>query len=79
MDPTDKLKSDTIYDVFRKEMTPMDEFLMKGSDPRFAEQIYGTQGKFAGGGIAKLAGKRFRPSTKIRTHTTGLGFSNETW
>ena len=44
MDPTDKLKSETIYDFFRKEMTPMDEFLMKGSDPRFAEQIYGTQG-----------------------------------
>jgi hypothetical protein len=74
MDPTDKLKSDTIYDVFRKEMTPMDEFLMKGSDPRFAEQIYGTQGKFAGGGIAKLAGKRSGPAPKSGPTPQGLDF-----
>lgn len=44
MDPTDKLKSDTIYDFLKEDITPMDEFLMKGSDPRFAEQTRGTQG-----------------------------------
>ena len=74
MDPTDKLKSETIYDVFKKEMTPMDEFLMKGSDPRFAEQIYGTQGKFAGGGIAKLAGVDSGPAPKSGPTPQGLDF-----
>ena len=74
MDPTDKLKSETIYDVFRKEMTPMDEFSMKGSDPRFAEQIYGTQGKFAGGGIAKMAGVDSGPPPKSGPTPQGLDF-----
>ena len=74
IDPTDKLKSETIYDVLKKEMTPMDEFLMKGSDPRFAEQIYGTQGKFAGGGIAKLAGVDSGPAPKSGPTPQGLDF-----
>ena len=74
MDPTDKLKSDTIYDFLKEDITPMDEFLMKGSDPKFAEQIYGTQGKFAGGGIAKLAGVDSGPPPKSGPTPQGLDF-----
>ena len=74
MDPTDKLKSDTIYDFLKEDITPMDKFFMKGSDPRFAEQIYGTQGKFAGGGIAKLAGVDSGPAPKSGPTPQGLDF-----
>ena len=36
----------------------MQKFQIKSQYPEFDEQNYGTQGRFAGGGLAKLAGKR---------------------
>jgi len=44
-------------DIMENIVTPMDKFRIKSQDPRFDEQNYGTQGKFANGGIVGLLKK----------------------
>ena len=44
--------------ILKIHITPMQKFQIKSQYPEFDEQNYGTQGRFAGGGLAKLAGKR---------------------
>ena len=51
------------YDVSTKDLMAEQDMLRsiplsKAAEIYSPEQVYGTQGKFAGGGIAKLAGDR---------------------